>query len=476
MRKALYILFVFLPLVACNEKLNHTDLLVEAESDVMTKSEGGYSGINPEFAVSQEEIVKYVRFRELSATEEFQFPVQSILPYGHDEDSPVVYIVNYQDGWEIVSADKRTPVVLAHSGSGHFNWDDLCADEAAGGPLLWISSLMEEVRHFDEVAEKAINNEDIAEKVRTSLTFWARLVGPEEIETKANPGPMIIHEGHWELQNVYSQVVEEIPIKLTQTTWGQRYNYNDNCPLKSNSQTERAPAGCAAIAGAQMLYYLKNGWNVPFPIPYPTYWTGNTSSHTLSLGTPSTSIWSWMANNIATGETASLIAYMGSLLNTYYSDTSGATLFSAYKFQHDVFPLFGIDCTMDTFDTNTVTAELLNGYPVICSAYPELPVLSDLPNIFDGHVFLIDGLKIKKIQHTYVYEWVYDNVDLEEMLEVVEPIVEVSYSYEPMESISMNWGWYGSYNNYWYAPSGDWEAGDETYVYKLIVYDFSYNE
>lgn len=74
------------------------------------------------------------------------------------------------------------------------------------------------------------------------------------------------------------------------------------------------------------------------------------------------------------------------------------------------------------------------------------------------------------------YEWVYDNVDPEEMLEVVEPIIDVSYSYEPMESISMNWGWYGDYNNYWYAPSGDWAAGDDTYVYKLIVYDFSYNE
>lgn len=108
----------------------------------------------------------------------------------------------------------------------------------------------------------------------------------------------------------------------------------------------------------------------------------------------------------------------------------------------------------------------------LCSAHPCGPL--NLPDLSNGHTFLIDGYNNALVKYTYVYEWVYDNVDPEQMVDLIEPIIEISYAWHPTNQISMNWGWGGAYNSVLFSYTGDWNVGGYNFeYYRNILYNFA---
>ena len=63
-----------------------------------------------DYYVTDEDIDAYIHFKCLQ-TKDDSLVVDSIRPITFDSEGAICYLINYKDGWEIISADKRAPVV-----------------------------------------------------------------------------------------------------------------------------------------------------------------------------------------------------------------------------------------------------------------------------------------------------------------------------------------------------------------------------
>ena len=170
-------------------------------------------------------------------------------------------------GWIIYSSDTRVPLVVAQSESGSF--DDIMQIESA---QLWVRSLIEDMALIKRLPDEELNfsRKEIAE----NKAFWKSISSPDKfvrenlaLDTRAYRGPFDPSLGHYEFRysTSYTEVYDSIP-RLTTTNWTQNHPYNYYCPQKSTNST-KAPAGCVAIAGAQMLYFLHGHYGVPTTAP-----------------------------------------------------------------------------------------------------------------------------------------------------------------------------------------------------------------
>lgn len=102
----------------------------------------------------------------------------------------------------------------------------------------------------DMYAIRHAENEDLSfsdEEISENIRFWSK-----EPNRSIDPEPQ--EDGHW-VANIttITEIVDTVP-HLTNTRWYQGDPYNKYCPLKSDGSGKRAPAGCVAIAAAQMIY------------------------------------------------------------------------------------------------------------------------------------------------------------------------------------------------------------------------------
>lgn len=83
------------------------------------------SGMNS-YNVALEDVMSYIKKYHTQATKSTNTEVVSINPIMGDNQDTLMYYVQYESGWEVLSADKRTPAVIAFSetGSLHLDWDN----------------------------------------------------------------------------------------------------------------------------------------------------------------------------------------------------------------------------------------------------------------------------------------------------------------------------------------------------------------
>lgn len=189
----------------------------------------------------------------------------------------LLYVVNFsnEQGFVLVSADKRTSPIYAIADNGYLNFDNLESEENAG---------------FLFFLEGAI--EKIIQDISTN----------DVIETKATTKGWTI--------------IEKYPAML-KTKWSQREPYNMYCPNNN-------PTGCAITATAQILSYYQTVGSVS--------WSVNGSSGSASLN------WSRIISDCesnsgrlnttlyyaSSNEVAHLMRYLGVTMNAdYSSDATG---------------------------------------------------------------------------------------------------------------------------------------------------------
>lgn len=244
--KNIYLFLVLMAtLVACNE---HDNLEKEATIE--------YTKKNTTF----DNVTDYVHFAKNGGIKSRSTTMNSITPYLNENGDTIAYIANYDEGWEVLSNDRRVPMVLASSEKGSFNLDEIKKDENLNS--YW-NSIEEGLTTLKEtpITENDtlgsgwiayyIENEDIAEEdiVRTSATY-----------AELTPG----ENGYWEVIDSYTELISsEQSARGITTGWDK--SMNEFIPLKTNNNGERvhcAP-GCVAIAGSQYLFYLHNKYNNP---------------------------------------------------------------------------------------------------------------------------------------------------------------------------------------------------------------------
>ncbi len=77
--------------------------------------------VSDEYKVSLKDVDCYVCFKALEAKNKgHELSVRDISPIFSEKGDTLLYIINYNEGWDVISADKRSPMVLATSESGSF--------------------------------------------------------------------------------------------------------------------------------------------------------------------------------------------------------------------------------------------------------------------------------------------------------------------------------------------------------------------
>ena len=387
----------------------------------------------------------------------------------NEKRDTLIYVYKKETGgWTMYSSDTRLPAIIAHSESGSF--EELMQIE---GAKLWVESMAEDVAMIKALPDDRLNF--TSEEIENNKAFWQSISSPdayvkqqilgatrapEDIELK----PIL---GHYELRSsqTYYEVYDSISA-LVGVNWHQYYPYNMYCPFKSDL-SDRAPAGCVAIAAGQMLYFLNNKLGVPETAPSEAYCNGNVNStdYDWAQTNYTSSIWDLM--NVEEKYAAPLIADIGRRVNMNYGDNSSGAI--TPNLPNSVFAPYGISCTYGNYNAETVKSSLFSGYPVILRAKSS--------TTGDGHAFITDRYKRHRLVTRNNYEWVYDSIPTDKPIPYVKPYVEYIYSSPSIYMIGMNWGW-GSYYNQasdWFTLTGDWIAtGDDNnwIIDRKMIYGF----
>lgn len=431
-----------------------------------TKAAGINSFSLSEYFLSDNDIQNYVSFRQLENKDLSILRIEPIL----FNDYPCLYVIQFEDGFDIISADKRSPVPIATCRTGYF--DDCNDPEGFGGHLetiaeqVWFS--------LNGYLEKP--SAEAEEQILSSVDFWKLIRADSTFISNARLDPPGPDPGHWELVDVTREeiVYDSIP-HLTSTTWYQWSIYNFFCPDDRDTLgiITKCPAGCVAIAGAQMLYFLHNKIGVPSTSPASGICTGHVYDSTVyqNFWNYSTSTWATMQprNNSDTCA-ALLIGDIGKRVKMKYGwDGSSANTPDLQTF---VFPFYGINSSLyNNYSSSIIVSSLANGYPLVCRGKRLAKGVNKI-----GHAFLIDGYKRFRTKTTYYYEWSTEDPTIIRQYPLIPRKTEVEYSSPHISFYLMNWGQWDTAANYiWCSLDGVWQYLDKPpYIYeRKMIYNFS---
>ncbi len=165
--------------------------------------------------------------------------VKSTFAVQSNDNVNVFYMVNFEDnGFAIISADRRTPSVLAYSNNGKLD-----SNNNNPGLNLWLAAMKKEI---SEVRQKniAYKNQDKSNLIPLIKTAQPALIAGKELSS-----PPIEEECE-------DYIIQYGP--FLQTTWGQGIGYNNSMPVATGCvDIDRYFTGCNATAMAQIMRYYE---------------------------------------------------------------------------------------------------------------------------------------------------------------------------------------------------------------------------
>lgn len=410
--------------------------------------------------VDNKYIEDYLYFK--SKTDKSKGDVQSIESFDY-EGATLFYVINYEKGFEIISADKRTQYLLGRGEEGGFSMKDY--EDTPWGTWMFTVAM--------DVLYVRLNPTPISEEGSENISFW------NLISKSGHKGPPVIPPGYYEVTDTffvaaYDTVVVE---HLTETEWGQGVPFNNCMPMDSSNPSEHCDVGCSPVAAAQLLYYYHDINGYPTYAPTSAVYSG--SSFTFS-GSSST-IWNSM--NIPDTYTGAdvLMAWAAEGCGTFYP--SSMTLpWNIDDFFHDI----DMDCENYLDVTNSqlpaIMADQLvvKRMPLIVSA-SSVEMNPDISEVFSGHTFLVDGFDYSRNKTTYLYTWHYVTEPDPQIVipNPPAPYTEEVYSFNSLVFVRMNWGWGGICNSMEFTPGGAWGMEDihgnytNYHLFRYAQYDFT---
>lgn len=346
---------------------------------------------------------------------------------GGASDSPVYHVFSLGDGkgFALASGDDRTPPVFCITDSGTF-------EEIAetGNPGLGMTLLSYDINYRVAVGLPIPDEGDgmiyPGEPGYPSASAYGSGGGITDVDIDygGGVGNNITRKTYpWELSGYKGTQVA--------CNWGQGEPYNLMMPMISAS--ERAYAGCGAVAVAQILYHYG----------YPSSIDGYALDWTLIRK---------HRNTVSDSYTAaySAIARLFERLNSdnyLQADVEAGGTGAAEKRIQPTFARLGYSCNEET-DYNAVTllsTILTDGRPVIVSGYAlRTPVY--ILGIRTGY------------KHSKGHYWVCDRVmTYKQKIETYNWSILLRTDYEYLYYVHCNWGWDGSHNGYFLPTEFDVE-------------------
>lgn len=239
--KRLFVFFFFLVLVSCDKYTEDTKVLTEAP-------------LSPDASIhrismrdAEENVLSFLKDMPLNTKSHDRAIISSKFQKGgfgfatknaSDAESPLVYIFNFADngGYAIASGDDRMPQILCLTDSGTLEEDG----ELTNPAMIMLLSLIDTEYRIKVGLPIVDGNGEILES-----DDYATMLEKQIPETKVN-GVAYYNQTNW----VYYD--KEAFGTIIPCEWGQKAFFNAKCETSSG---ERARAGCAAIAIAQIMYH-----------------------------------------------------------------------------------------------------------------------------------------------------------------------------------------------------------------------------
>lgn len=426
------------------------------------------------YFVSEEDLQDYLRYKSLALEKEIE--VNEIIPFKDAEDNTLLYIINYDEGWDLIAADKRATIPLGTSPEGSLSLDDKDCPV-----VTWVGCLAEDVSIMRKTAEAVSNTSEVVEY---NINFWRAVTADKSLftdilneyfpaeQTRDPSFPFVPYpNGHYELSDVYyiEIVVDSVP-HLIPVHWSQK---KDSCnlyvPWRSDTTYLRAPAGCVAVAGAQVLYYLHSTIEAPTEAPTSAYCWGSVGDWDYIWDQYNFSSSAWGQMTADGGDKAGmLIASVAKKVNTLFGNECSIAEVASLLY---CFSDYGISSVYSPYNENSVKAALLNGMPSIIGAFGDSYAII-------GHCFIIDGYLRHRHATTYVYNWVWDDNDPNAAHPKIPSYEYVEYESPYIDYFYMNWGEGTDYRSSRYAVTGDWFYGEDpnspNFIYnRVMVQGFS---
>lgn len=426
------------------------------ENDIDSINLGDIHKIKNNITIS--DITRYIIDCKYDGVPTKSFDAVNITPVLNGPDT-VMYLVNYERGWEVLSADRRAPVVLMACDDGYISESDLYQNPYQSEYVDGIKAAISDLKSNDEVevVSEVDNWNSIAPLAEDPDTWtdWYMTGATRLIDTLANQDHLLV------------------------THWGQRGAWNKKAPYTSVDKTSHCPTGCVMVAGSQLLYYLHykigcpqniygdctcNAY-IPDDVDYVKLNDENITFHEDTYGSR---YWDLMplSNTSSQSQTeynyvSTLMSRIGYLISATY--TSTAT--SAYTY--DLLNAFQSDYS--------VNGQL--SYSVDFDIVKEQIVTKQIPCIFSlgksqsgsGHCVVADGYRQLQI-FTRIFYQKHNN--LAQIIKKEERILQGYQNY-----VAINWGWDGTgdYDSstgktIWYnTETIDWQGYD---TLKYMLYGF----
>ncbi len=406
----------------------------------------------------------------------------SIEPYEMD-GVVCLYVINFEKGYKIVSADTRIQPILAECDEG-----SLYPEETDNpGQKVWLEDTADRIRvlkrYKPTVKEdysdlwtpyKAHDDSFVMTRAMTRDSLWLdeEFIWIRVLESSS--------------QTLYSHANQSA---LMTTKWGQEYPWNVKMPDDYVTDNP-CLTGCAAVAISQVLRYFNKRGNYPTDLWHtvsvssttPHYYSytlgGNTYyrvyvTTTLSKSgyTSNSSRWGNMPdtrNGSYTKYVSRLMLDIGNRVNMFYSEFDSHVIGDTLQYTIPNLSQCGISSSYAPFNFSQVAANINMQWPVIISAFTS----PDLPR--EGHVWVIDGCHDFSYDYTtietfycispddyYSYSNVVDIYTCDEMMynypNVYNGMQTVTHSNHTSKNLHMNWGWDGNGDGYYdMLNSDDW--------------------
>lgn len=333
----------------------------------------------------------------------FSLPVKNRLSRSGDSVSSLVHIFNFEDnqGYAIMSGDKRVPSLIAITESGN-----LTEDEEIDNPGIAL---------FLEGMENLYEDRVQPQKVQPIL--------PDSMAVD----DLVAYRDYGNWKNIVYKRYGFCPVK-----WGQGSPYNKYCPLKNGKGTV---TGCVATAVAQLMaiYRYPESYNV-----YSFSWDAMTEypygNYCSSVG----------QDNIA--RLMQQLGLSNNLNVSYDNENSGAKPENIVR----TLQAFGYSQpgTLKDYNLRDVVQEIINGYGVLIGGCCYKKVTKIL------------GIKIKT-EYSGGHRWLAHG--LLERRRTVEHYnksgVLLNTTSESEWYIMCNWGWNGNQDGYYLGGAFDASKG-----------------
>lgn len=468
MKRIIYIA-LFVAFFASCDKLSEAPETA-GENVLLTKasSRDETTSATKDYAVSLSDIQNYVRYKTEAAQEEGKdLVVKDIAPLFEDQRSGFtpLYLINYEDGWEVISGDKRTPPVVASNETGYLDLSKQGNGGLVDGILVWLDGEASTITSLHSLHD----GDSLPSDAQNNYKTWQTINGESSrLETESGNTRLIIPDtpdprGHWEVNVSRSESLASEYI-LSTATWKESNFY----PL--TDYLDATPLTPLSLTTGRMLYYLYNNkWSVSQTAP-----TDSINFPTITWG------------NLSTTYNSNVRTFINALCKGLYSppspdytpDFPNTRRNDGTRLQHPsaelveeaigLFSLYRVSCSVTDYDGSApYTSIVQNSIPVMVSAWG-----NHFIGYSNGRVFLIDKYRIYNVTTIYSFVWVWDiEPDPEEQIDIiVEP--DPVYGYSIGGKYAMNWGFeydtgaQTDGDNIWFTDTDGWTVFGTSYQYK----------